>query len=95
MYGVVMHDYMRDMLSEEFTMAYGETKRKATENAWEKLKSELDDDMLKDLEFDNGDHVTKTSFIKRIIDNADSEDAELISEPYYLYVKLFKIGTIL
>jgi len=93
MYGVVMHDYMREVLTKEFILAYGKTKQEAAENMWDKLKSEFKEteNYLSDLEFDNACSVTKKSFIKSIIDNEDDEDGVFISLPGYLYIKLFKI----
>lgn len=93
MYGVVMHDYIRELLTKEFILVYGETKNETVENAWNKLKSEFKktENYLSDIEFDDGYEVTKKSFIKNVIDNEGDEDSVFISLPGYLYVKLFKI----
>lgn len=93
MYGVVMHDSMRELLTREFILVYGKTKGETAENAWNKLKSEFKEteNYLSDLEFDDGCEVTKKSFIKSVINNEDNEDGVLISLPEYLYIKLFKI----
>ena len=89
MYGVVMHEYMRDYFSEEFIFAYGNTKKEAGANAWEKLSIELDKD-INELEL-NDNELTKTSFINYLISNENLDDGVLISEPAIIYVKLFKI----
>lgn len=89
MYGVVMHEYMRDYFSEEFIFAYGSTKKDAGADAWEKLKGELYDD-IDDLELDDKP-LTKTSFINHLISNENLDDGVLISEPATIYIKLFKI----
>ena len=91
MYGIVMHDYMRDYLSEEFIMVYGNTKTNVITNAWNKLREDMEDD-IKELEFDyDANNVTKKSFTKAIIDNEDSDDGLYFSYPFSLYVKMFKI----
>ena len=84
MYGVVIHDYMRDILDKEFTIVYGETKKETIEKAWEILKAE-------DLAFDNGEAVTEAVFISEVISNEDDMDAVFIAKPYYLYIKLFSV----
>ena len=89
MYGVVMHEYMRDYFNEEFIFVYGNTKKEAITNAWEKLKIELDED-INELELDDN-KLTKTSFINYVTNNESLDDGVLISEPAIIYVKLFKI----
>ena len=91
MYGIVMHDYMRDYLEKEFVIAYGNTKEEAVTNAWNTLKSDMEND-IEYLRFDCDDNrVTKTSFIKGILDNEQSKDGVYFSDPCSLYIKLFKI----
>lgn len=90
MYGIVMHDYMRDCLSKEFVIVYGKTKEEAITNAWNSLKVYMEDE-IKELQSDNDGKVTKKIFSKIIIDNEKSDDSVYFSSPYELYVKLFEI----
>lgn len=91
MYGIVMHDYMRDYLSQEFVIVYGNTKTDVIANAWKKLREDMKDD-IKQLQLDYDDkNVTKKSFTKAIIDNGDSDDGLYFSYPFSLYVKIFEI----
>ena len=91
MYGIVMHDYMRDYLSQEFVIVYGNTKTDAIANAWEKLMEDMKDD-IKQLQLDHDNkNVTKKSFVKAIIDNENSDDGLYFSYPFSLYVKMFEI----
>ena len=90
MYGVVIHDYMRDTIDKEFLFAYGTTKSKAIESAWTKLKNEAGN-LIDEMKFDDGTHVTKTLFKNSLLNDEFSSDAIFIARPYYLYAKLFKI----
>ena len=91
MYGIVMHDYMRDYLSQEFVIVYGNTKTDVTTNAWEKLMEDMKDD-IEQLQLDHDNkNVTKKSFAKAIIDNENSADGLYFSYPFSLYVKIFEI----
>lgn len=92
MFGVVIHDYMTEMLQREFTFAYGSTKKKAAENAWAIFKAECDD-QLSELAFPNGEKLTKKSFVARICENIDDKDGVFVDTTscYCLYFKAFKI----
>lgn len=91
MYGIVMHDYMMDYLSQEFVIVYGNTKTDVIANAWKKLREDMKDD-IKQLQLDYDDkNVTKKSFTKAIIDNEDSDNGLYFSHPFSLYVKMFEI----
>ena len=91
MYGIVMHDYMRDYLSQEFVIVYGHTKTDVIANAWKKLMEDMKDD-IKQLQLDYDDkNVTKKSFTKAIINNEDSDDGLYFSYPFNLYIKIFEI----
>ena len=91
MYVIVMHDYMRDYLSQEFIIVYGNTKTDVIANAWKKLSEDMKDD-IKQLQLDYDDkNVTKKSFTKAIIDNEDSDNGLYFSYPFSLYVKMFEI----
>ena len=89
MYGVVMHEYMRDILSEEFIIIFGSTKATAINKAWNKLKEDAGDS-IHDFTFDDDTEVTKDTFKKVVIENETDEDGVYIT-PYHLYVKLFKV----
>lgn len=88
MYGVVMHEYMRDYFGEEFIFVYGNTKKEAGVNAWKKLETELGED-IDELELDDF-KLTKAAFINHLIANENLDDGVLISEPAIIYAKLFK-----
>ncbi len=86
-YGVVIHDYMLDMMNREFTFVFGDTADIAINEAYNMLKESASDKLM----YGDEISVTKKNFTKRMHDTLNSVDGLYIAEPHDIYVSLFKV----
>ena len=86
-YGVVIHDYMRDMMKREFTFAFGNTADVLINKAYNTLVRRTPEKLM----YDDEVAVTRTNFTERLRKTLNGEDGLYIAEPYAIYVSLFKV----
>lgn len=99
MYGIVLHDFMRDILDREFIMVFGKSKKEVSKKAWTVIKKYAGEDIdLFYFENDDFNNVTQSSLSKALIKNynEDNKDCVLISKTHLfesvrLYIQMFVV----